>query len=192
MSGVNGAGKSTIGAAYFDTASTLYINPDKFQRENGLTIFEAGREIVRLTQASLSGRQRSLAIESTLSAHRDLALLRQANRLGYDTGVYYIGLSSPELHIERVKARVSKGGHDIPEEDIRRRISRSHANLIQSVFIANEVLLLDNSGPTLHQLLRFTKTGSGIDIEIESTLTEADLPPWANHVLQSVVKGEQK
>jgi hypothetical protein len=35
-----------------------------------------------------------------------------------------------ERHIERVRARVRKGGHDIPEADIRRRFDNSRLNLI--------------------------------------------------------------
>jgi hypothetical protein len=39
-------------------------------------------------------------------------------------------LESPELHIARVESRVARGGHDISEEDIRRRYERSRLNLI--------------------------------------------------------------
>ena len=44
-----------------------------------------------------------------------------AQEAGYTVTLLYFWLNSPELAIERVKARVEAGGHNIPEETIRRR-----------------------------------------------------------------------
>jgi predicted ABC-type ATPase len=59
--------------------------------------------------------------------------------------VWYIGLSSPEQHIARVRARVAKGGHDIAEERIRERYARSLLNLIRLIRKLTELRLFDNS-----------------------------------------------
>ncbi|MGH8574211.1 MAG: hypothetical protein ACREX8_16790 [Gammaproteobacteria bacterium] len=61
------------------------------------------------------------AFETTLGANTIPRLLAEAASQGIEVHVWYAGLSSPELHIERVRSRVRKGGHDIPEADIRRR-----------------------------------------------------------------------
>ena len=47
--------------------------------------------------------------------------IRMAQNAGYSVTLLYFWLNSPELAVERVKARVEAGGHNIPEETIRRR-----------------------------------------------------------------------
>ena len=44
-----------------------------------------------------------------------------AQSAGYTVTVLYFWLNSPELAVERVRARVEAGGHNIPEDTIRRR-----------------------------------------------------------------------
>jgi predicted ABC-type ATPase len=59
--------------------------------------------------------------------------------------IAYLGLSSPELHIARVRSRVEKGGHDIPEERIRDRYDRGRLNLIRLRPRLTELRVYDNS-----------------------------------------------
>ena len=47
---------------------------------------------------------------------------------GYVIIIYYLKLPSVDIAIERVKMRVKKGGHNVPEIDIRRRFERSWIN----------------------------------------------------------------
>ncbi len=51
-----------------------------------------------------------------------------------------------------MKRRVEKGGHDIPEADIRRRHKASLEKLAEALRIADEVILMDNSGLTPHEV----------------------------------------
>jgi len=53
------------------------------------------------------------------------ALLAAALSAGIEVRIWHVGLASAELHIARVRARVAKGGHDIPEALIRDRYDRS-------------------------------------------------------------------
>jgi predicted ABC-type ATPase len=55
-----------------------------------------------------------LAFETTLGGHTIANLLDRALSEGLEVRIWYLGLSSPELHLARVRARVAKGGHDIP------------------------------------------------------------------------------
>ncbi len=50
-----------------------------------------------------------------------------------------------ELHLRRVAARVAKGGHDIPESDVRKRWTGSHANLIRLIPWVTTLRVYDNS-----------------------------------------------
>jgi predicted ABC-type ATPase len=72
-------------------------------------------------------------------------LLERALDAGIDVRVWYTGLRSLELHIARVKARVARGGHDIPEGDIRRRYDLGRRNLVRLLPRLTELLVYDNS-----------------------------------------------
>jgi predicted ABC-type ATPase len=62
-----------------------------------------------------------------------------------DVRIWYVGLTSVELHIARVRRRVAAGGHDIPESKIRERYNGSRINLIRLIPKLTELHLYDNS-----------------------------------------------
>jgi predicted ABC-type ATPase len=66
-------------------------------------------------------RRSDFAVETTLATRTLLKTVRMAQKEGYSITLLYFWLNSPELAIERVKARVESGGHNIPEETIIRR-----------------------------------------------------------------------
>jgi predicted ABC-type ATPase len=74
----------------------------------------------RLLQRAIAERL-NFAFETTLGGNTIPALLSSALSAGGEVRVWYVGLSSVEQHIARVKARVEKGGHPIPEQKIRER-----------------------------------------------------------------------
>lgn len=134
IAGPNGAGKSTLAARLlreeFDIH--IYVNADDVARELAehdpqSAAIEAGRIVLtRLEQ--LREARADFAIETTLSG---LALRRtvdRLNRANYDVHLIYLWLPSPELAVSRVRTRVVLGGHDVPEQDVRRRILRSVRN----------------------------------------------------------------
>jgi predicted ABC-type ATPase len=138
LAGVNGAGKSSIGGAMFREAGASYYNPDEAARllrkanarltqsEANSVAWQQGR---RLLERAIAERL-DYAFETTLGASTIPKLLAAAADAGSEVRVWYAGLDSVERHIERVRARVRKGGHDIPEADIRRRFDNSRLNLI--------------------------------------------------------------
>jgi hypothetical protein len=96
--------------------------------------------------------RQSFVFETTLSSHQSLKLMRDAKAAGFTVGLYYVALDSVETNVERVRQRVLKGGHDIPEGDIRRRHKGSFEKLTEALRIADEVLLIDNSGLEPHEV----------------------------------------
>ena len=153
LAGVNGAGKSSIAGAAFRNAGAEYYNPDEAarslmalrpalgQREaNGLA-WQQGR---RLLETAIAERL-NFAFETTLGAATIPGLLRDAARAGIGVHVWYVGLSSAALHLARVRARVAKGGHDIPEADVRRRYEHSRLNLIHLLPHLAALRVYDNS-----------------------------------------------
>jgi predicted ABC-type ATPase len=153
LAGVNGAGKSSIGGLTFNERGTDYFNPDAAARR-----FQQIDPSLTLTQAnSLAWNQGKLLLEraiaergnftfeTTLGGNTITDLLETASEQGLEVRVWYAGLSSPELHIARVRRRVQRGGHDIPESDIRRRYETSRLNLIRLMPKLTELRVYDNS-----------------------------------------------
>ncbi|OGA02392.1 MAG: ZTL protein [Betaproteobacteria bacterium RIFCSPLOWO2_02_FULL_62_17] len=153
LAGVNGAGKSSVGGAAFRAFGADYFNPDEAARslmaanpvlpqaEANAQAWQQGKRL--LERAVADGLD--FAYETTLGANTMPRLLRAAAQKGVEVFVWYAGLSSPELHIARVKARVMKGGHDIPEADIRRRYQHSRLNLIHLLPHLAALRVYDNS-----------------------------------------------
>lgn len=87
----------------------------------------------------------SFSFETVMSSPDKVALLKQAQALGYRTYLYYIATEDPAINVARVKARVNLGGHDVPEEKIVSRYARSLDLLLEAVKHTNRAYLFDNS-----------------------------------------------
>lgn len=67
----------------------------------------------------------SFSYESVMSHPSKIEELKEASEAGFRTYLYYICTDSPLVNIERVKLRVQKGGHDVPEQKIKSRYYKS-------------------------------------------------------------------
>lgn len=151
LAGVNGAGKSSIGGYLLEQGGSTWFNPDTFARElideTGCDQVEANtlawQEGVRRLDEALA-LHRSHAFETTLGGRTIPARIKQASKT-HDVLMWFCGLSSPELHIARVKARVAGGGHDIPEAKIRDRYTLALENLIALMPHLAHLQVYDNS-----------------------------------------------
>lgn len=153
LAGTNGAGKSSLAGAAFNQRGAEYFNPDAAARrvleaDAGLTVEQANsiawHQGRRLLERAIEERL-DFALETTLGGNTITALLQKAVDRGIEVRIWYAGLSSPELHIARVRQRHARGGHDIPEADIRRRYHTSRLNLIRLLPNLTELRLYDNS-----------------------------------------------
>lgn len=153
LAGTNGAGKSSVAGVAVRALGGEYFNPDEAARriqrvEPTIDLVEANSrawlEGKRLLESAIT-RRRDFTFETTLGGNTIPGLLRRAHEAGLDVRVWYVGLDSPERHIARVKARVARGGHDIPESKIRERYDRSRENLVQLLPVLSELWLFDNS-----------------------------------------------
>ena len=152
ISGCNGAGKTT---ASFTVLPELlhvkeFVNADEIAR--GLSPFqpekvsiEAGKIMLRRLQELLLQNE-DFAFETTLSSRSFVGQIRQAKMQDYIVNLIYYWLDSVELAIERVKVRVSEGGHHIPSDTI---IRRYHAGLKNFLNLYRDKvdywMLIDNS-----------------------------------------------
>jgi predicted ABC-type ATPase len=155
LAGTNGAGKSSIAGALLRESGGDYFNPDEVartlrQRDPALSLEAANGLAWRLGLRQLEqaiARRQDYFFETTLGGRSISARLTHAVSLKREVRIWYAGLATPELHMERVAARVSAGGHPIAEQDIRRRFDTSRRNLIQLLPDLTELKLYDNSRP---------------------------------------------
>lgn len=151
LAGSNGCGKSTLTASAregFQAAPIL--DPDAIARNIRDTDpgpehdIEAGRRVLLRAEELISAKQ-PFTVETTLSGSTYLRMAARAKEHGFQVAVIFVGTESVEINIERVRARVLKGGHDIPEADQRRRFPRTLANIRRLLPVADFKVLLDNS-----------------------------------------------
>jgi predicted ABC-type ATPase len=202
LAGVNGAGKSSIAGAAFRASGADYYNPDETARAlraanpalsqtdaNGAA-WQQGK---RLLERAIAERL-DFAFETTLGANTIPTLLVKAAARGTEVHVWYAGLSSPELHIERVRRRVRKGGHDIPEADIRRRYERSRINLVHLLPKLAALRVYDNSADADPAAGKAPAPGLVLHMEHGKILGPADLsrtPDWAKPIVAAALKLSQ-
>ncbi|BAZ09172.1 hypothetical protein NIES4071_09780 [Calothrix sp. NIES-4071] len=132
IAGSNGAGKSTF-TRNAHSLNLPIIDPDAEARainpDNPESIaVAAGKVAIRRAREYLSNNQ-SFAVETTLSGSTYLKMMRDAKAKGYETNLIYVGIDNVETNIGRVATRVLAGGHNVPDEDVRRRYERSLNNL---------------------------------------------------------------
>ncbi len=195
LAGTNGCGKSSIGGALLRRAGTEHFNPDEVAKQilalnPELSQFDANGQAwlegKRLLERTIEERGR-FALETTLGGNTIVNLLRRALLAGLEVRMWYAGLSSPELHITRVRARVAAGGHDIPESDIRRRYDTGRLNLIDLLPRLTELRLYDNSAeadpvprPILILLMEKGRITGGCSVH--------ETPDWAKPIVAAAIK----
>lgn len=127
ISGCNGAGKTT--ASYSLLPEMLdckeFVNSDEFAK--GLSPFDPSKASIQASRYMLMKiryllkKGSDFAVETTLATRTLVKIVKTAQAAGYTVTLLYFWLKSPDLAVERVRARVEAGGHNIPEDTIRRR-----------------------------------------------------------------------
>lgn len=152
IAGPNGAGKTTLSPFLLrDTLHVLeYVNADPIA--HGLSGFDpasvalqAGRVMLNRLH-ELADQRKTFAFETTLAAKHYAGWIKKLREDGYAFQLMFLWLLSPDLAVQRVRARVHAGGHDIPEQVIRRRYAaglRNFSKLYQP--LANTWAVYDNS-----------------------------------------------
>ena len=152
IAGSNGCGKSTLtSSAREKFQQTPVLDPDAIAKsiQEALDLnnsdIEAGKQVLRRAEELIAEKQ-SFTVETTLSGSTYLRMASRAKDAGFNIMVVFVGTVSVEINIERVKARVKKGGHDVPENKIRERYQRLWALVAAAVLRCDSSTVYDNSG----------------------------------------------
>ncbi len=169
IAGCNGAGKTT---ASFNILPKIlhcdeFVNADEIAR--GISPFHPEGAAIQAGKIMLNRIDELLekgvdfAIETTLTTYSYQHTIRIAQSKGYIVTLLFFWLNSEELAIDRVKQRVSEGGHNIPEATIRRRYHRGMNYLFRFFLdICDNYIVVDNSNHE-HELIA-RKSSKGVEV----------------------------
>ena len=142
IAGPNGSGKSTIAKKIKKYGK--YINADDLKVKYALTDIEAAQKAENLRNDFLR-RKADFTFETVLSTDRNLILLEEAQKSGYQVHCIYVLTKNVAINIARVKGRVLDGGHDVPEGKIRSRFEKAMKLLPRLIEVCDFLLIYDNS-----------------------------------------------
>ena len=156
IAGPNGAGKTTFAREFLPTDAKLpnFVNADLIAAglspfAPDLAAFKAGR-IMLETITDYAKRGESFSFETTLSGLTYAQMIPAWRASGYLVKLIFLSLPNVEFAIERVATRVKQGGHNVPEEVIRRRFEHGIRNFDRYKALVDSWQLYDNSNtPTV-------------------------------------------
>ena len=198
LAGVNGAGKSSVAGGFLLKEGDTFFNPDTVAQQirnlhpdiplamANAHAWQIGK--VLLEQAIAGGRD--YRFETTLGGRSIAQLLEKAARAGHRLHIWFCGLASPDLHIRRVRSRVSHGGHDIPEEKIRERWNRSRENLIRLLPLIDHLRVIDNSAESDPAEGQRPRPVLLLEMQRGKITAPADLsgaPEWAQPIIAAAI-----
>lgn len=161
LGGPNGAGKTTAAEILLPQRLRIdsFLNADEIAREISpddvdAAAFAAGRQMIERMRALVQDG-RSFAFETTCSGKSYIRLLKECQAAGWRISLIYLWVPSPEYSIARVARRVSRGGHHIPDEVIRRRYLAGLWNMRHLYLpLAYDATIYDNRDSALRLVAR--------------------------------------
>ena len=135
ISGPNGCGKTTLAVPLSERRGCRYLGADKIAAslspaDPAAAQYEAGRQFIEQMAAAIKHRE-SLVVETTLSGRTFARSVARARGAGFRVEIVHLFVDVAATCVGRVALRVQRGGHHVPEEDVRRRFERSAANFWQ-------------------------------------------------------------
>ncbi|MFA7405179.1 MAG: AAA family ATPase [Pelobacteraceae bacterium] len=161
IAGPNGAGKTTFAREFLPNEAhcPTFINADLIAA--GLAPFEPDTVAVRAGRVMLEEidncvrTQRSFAFETTLSGRAYLHNIKQWRELGYHVKLIFLSLPSADMAVARVAGRVAQGGHNVPEDVVRRRFSQGLHNFTNLYKSSVDAWILYNNSGNIPLLLEW-------------------------------------
>lgn len=151
VAGPNGSGKTTFARRFLPASRCAhFLNADLIAA--GLSPLSPAAGAIRAARLllaeweALAETKESFGFETTLSGKAYVARLFRAREQGYRINIYYLWVPKVGITLFRIRQRVAKGGHDVPQADAKRRFHPSLENFFRLYLpLADEALLFDAS-----------------------------------------------
>lgn len=165
IAGPNGAGKTTFAREFLPHYAECleFVNADLIA--GGLSPFSPERAAIRAGRIMLkqihllADRGCDFGFETTLSGKTHVRLLHDLRERGYRIHFFFLWVSSIDIALERIADRVRRGGHNVPEDVVRRRFKKGLPNLFQLYRpLLDSWVVFDNSSDTPY-MIAFEKLG---------------------------------
>lgn len=166
IAGSNGSGKSTLWKVAEFGEYIPFLNVDeKFKELQSANPDASFKEASDWRNAEMTRliRNRESFVAETVFDQGKLGYIKAAKKNGFETTVHFIALESADLAVERVRQRVEKGGHDIPEDTVRRKWQESLEVANLAVERVDEMDFYDNSGE-LPELAAVFRAGKVVEL----------------------------
>jgi predicted ABC-type ATPase len=208
FAGPNGSGKSTLKSVLPEVLLGVYLNPDEIEQEirqqgfldlNKYGVTTTGGEtlgffkdskflastgqVPLVEQLGFADGRLSFAGAAVNSYFASAAgdflrqkLLRQQMTFTFET-------EDPDINISRVRSRVQRGGHTVPEEKIASRYHRSLDLLMDAIRHTNRAYVFDNSGENRERTW-IAEITDGRELEMKTD----QMPAWFKRAVMDKIK----
>lgn len=184
VAGPNGSGKSTAygqGDVAGLDGSVWIINPDlltvRLRDTEDLEAMAANlaavQRIERWLDASIAVHQ-TIGVETVLSSPKYRRLVEKAKAHGFEVCFVYVYLDSVDLQLDRIRARVAKGGHDVPPDKVATRRERSFEQMPWFFVNAERAWVFDNSGD-IPDLVAYRDRDDNVGFKFDPDRMDPDL-----------------
>lgn len=146
IAGSNGAGKTTFYHTHLADTGLRFVNADDLADELQIGPYEAAEAAAALRKA-LVAKRTSFVFETVFSdpVGEKVEFLSAAVSAGYEVVLIFIRIDNVDTSIERVSMRVAQGGHDVPDEKLNSRFTRTLKNFERAIRRLPHVIVYDNS-----------------------------------------------
>lgn len=159
-----------------DFRASYSLSGTVFKAKSERRIEQLAQLIARYLREALLERESRFSFETVFSHESNLGIMRRAAKKGYKVYLYFVSTESPEINKYRVKLRVARGGHAVPDDKIESRYHRSLSLLTDAAEIAYQAYFFDNSlDDKPFRLIAHFKIVDGKKVWDES---ELPLPKW--------------
>ena len=187
IAGANGVGKTSL-YEILKSSDDLgeRINIDEIVQLHGswkdkLLQIKAGRVAMSLFAKYISNGT-TFHIETTLPGNVVSKQIKKAKAKGFDVRLYYVGVESVEVSLDRVRKRVEKGGHGIDPETLKKRFSAMPENLKEILPLCDVASFYDNT-------VRFRRLAlSKADVIFDRDI---DVPHWFEELIEKNILTEE-
>ena len=149
--GPNGSGKSSVLFESQIARELTFVNPDDIARREFVHISDPQTRNL-LAWKECNAQRKALLLKKancgfeTVGSHPSkLQFIRDAHSLGYFVTVVFVATENPSINIQRIKNRVGKGGHGVPDEKVISRYHKTLSLLHDYYTLADCMTVWDNS-----------------------------------------------